>query len=173
MVMALCGSCGSDDGAAAGSTGSGPTPTPSPTSIGAAITTSVASGALPNLDTGASVTGTDVNTNGIRDDIDTYINSLSDSDSGKSALRQNAVAVQSSLTVNTSDANAVATAAQKVTASAQCVHAQYPAEQASEKLNQIEKYTVNTKDRFIAYANFNSALNGNVGIIGEGSGCGQ
>ena len=154
-----------------------PTPTPtgssSVTSIGQAITASIADGSLPTLDVSTSVAGPDANSNGIRDDIDRYINALGDSDVEKAALRQQAAALQSSLVMTATDADTVAGQAQKMTAAVQCIYSRYPEATASAKVSDLEKYTVNTKERFLAYGRYNSAVSGNVTLSVEGTGCGQ
>jgi len=172
IVSPTVSSCGEDDG-------STPSPTPTPTatqavsSISTAIESALAAGSIPRLDTGPSVAGPDTNSNGIRDDIDSFINTLSDSEAGKASLRQLATAVQASLAINVSDQNALASGAQKITSGTQCVFSQYPEDTASDRVDDIEKYTVNTRERFLAYGQFNTALNGSVNLTAEGTGCAQ
>ena len=71
----------------------------------------VAGGELPTLDASSSVTGAHVNSDGVRDDIDTLIAAQTDTPAQKAALTQVAQSIQGTLTLNVSDSTAVTAAA--------------------------------------------------------------
>lgn len=88
LVLSMAGlyACGGGDG----DTGqdSGITPSAAPSSVREALLKMDADGTAPKLNRDADVAGTDVDGNGVRDDLDAYINSLPDTEPQKKALRQ-------------------------------------------------------------------------------------
>jgi len=130
-------------------------------------------GVIPTLNRDATVSGIDANVNGVRDDIDQYINSLPDTTPQKTALTQSAAALGIALTVNTTDPIALNAAATKVMNSTICLYSVYSTDLASQKGRDIEKFMVNTRTRLAAYEVFNTAMSGKTGKIPTlGSGCG-
>jgi hypothetical protein len=139
--------------------------------IGDAIKSAEKSGALPTLNRDDTILGPDVDANGVRDDIDAIINALPDTELQKKALRQNARALARTLVVDFNDPNAVRIAMNGLQKASRCKFYQYPPTEyqlLNQRNNEIEKWVVNTKTRFMAYQKFSAALNGtsNVGIYG-------
>ncbi|MBK3780230.1 hypothetical protein G3A43_08165 [Paraburkholderia aspalathi] len=153
LSLSACGGGSSDPN------GPSKTQTPAaPTSISQAIAQAETSGQIPTLNRDDTVTGP--TTNGVRNDIVAYINSLPDTPVQKKALLQDAAAIQSSLTVDTTNQAALLDVGQKIMKSSHCMFQQYGTTVASQKSGDLEKFTVNTKTRFDAYDKFNTAMSG-------------
>lgn len=139
-------------------------------SVAQAIDKAVANGALPKLDNGASLTGPDIDGNGVRDDIDAYINGLPYADVQKAALRQDAKANTAILTADvTSDASLMA-ASNLSARSVHCLRSLFHSDAHNLSQN-IEKYSFNTKARFDAYMKFSAAMGGKAVEIPSGNTC--
>ena len=67
-------------------------------------------GGYPTLDRSSDIAGPDANKNGVRDDIEAWINTLSVTEPQRKALMQKAKALQQTLLVDLNDKVAVATA---------------------------------------------------------------
>ncbi len=120
-------------------------------------------GLLPKLNRDNTITGPDTNHNGVRDDIDAYIESLPDTSEQKAALRQDARAVNAAMTVDVKDKKSLDEASLKINRSVTCLHHRYIGNGiASKKGKEIEAFMVNTKERFLAYQRFSIALSGSV-----------
>lgn len=123
------------------------------------------------LDRSTSLLGTDTDGNGVRDDIDAYINSLPDTSAQKAALRQAAAALNAALVVDLTDAVAVNAVSAKTSDAVSCVALVY-GNAAWRHSKNILKYVVNTKERFTAYMKYNQALSGKMlSLSPQGSGC--
>lgn len=131
----------------------------------------VASGALPTLDVTASVTGTDVDNNGVRDDIDTIIAKQTDTSVQRAALTQFAQSIQATLTLDVTNQSAVAAAATGVRKAIACLFTQYDATTAADRLNWLQEITINTLPRLQAYDRFNIAMNNSVAALETGTVC--
>lgn len=107
-----------------------------------------------------TIVGTDSDNNGIRDDIDAYIATLPYTDEQKKAVKQNARALNGTLTVDKAEKAAVIAANEKLTRSIGCLHFQLDSDKASKMFTDNQKMTVNTKKQFLEYEKFNSALSG-------------
>lgn len=149
LIMLLIAGCRADEGKTA-----------APTSVAAAIKQLEASGQYPVLQRDSTILGIDADSNGVRDDIDTYINSLPDTAAQKEALRQDARALSKAITTDPNNKSGVADAGNAINASIACLFEEYPEKLASQRSREIEKYTINTKERFVAYSAFNSAVSG-------------
>jgi hypothetical protein len=121
-----------------------------------------ASGKFPVLDRSDSIAGPDANANGVRDDMERYIDSKSDTQPQKNSLKSLSRALSRSMTVDTKDRNALREVANNINLSVICMHQTYPSNVASPAGDEIEKLTVNTRARYAAYMKFNSAMNGTV-----------
>jgi hypothetical protein len=120
-------------------------------------------GALPDLDTTEDVSGKDEDSNGIRDDIDRFIQSLPVTTGQAEKLSTTAKYLQSAITVDPAtraDGNEFA----REMAQAQiCVmYAFNDRKQARLYLRQIESYTANTYQRALQYNAYNQSRNGSV-----------
>lgn len=120
-------------------------------------------GALPDLDTSDDVPGQDVDTNGIRDDIDRFIQGLPVDQTQAAKLSDYAKAIQQSITVDpaTRD-NGNEFAQEKAQAQICAMHAFSDRKQARLYLRQIESYTANTYQRALQYNAYNQSRNGSV-----------
>jgi len=127
-------------------------------------------GLLPTLDVSSSVPGTDANGNGVRDDLDKFIASLPDSAAQKNALTQLAQAVQAAMTVDTTNATAVATVSLNLNRADTCIWAVYPSGQSAKAMT-IEELSVNTLNRLKAYEQYNAARDGAVDPALTGNTC--
>lgn len=144
---------------------------PAPTNIATAIKAADENGSLPQLNRDETISGTDNDNNGVRDDIDAYITSLPDTPAQKNVLKQSAVALGNALKVDTTNRNALLEVSAQISAASWCRHNQYDTATASKKSAEIEKLMINTKIRFMAYDKFNAALSGTTSVSPQGDGC--
>lgn len=184
LMGALAGCGGGDGGGPIGGNGTGngsgqgggnppvTEPTQTPVQKVAALETS---GAIPQLERTASVSGGDTNTNGVRDDIDAYITSQYSSAPQRAAAQQMAKALQKSLLVNPQDINAVKSIDREISRGINCIYAKFDGANGSQppaKVAQVlESLTTNTKERLLAYLNYNKALDGTSSALPEGDSC--
>lgn len=131
------------------------------------------SGALPALDRSASITGPDVNNNGVRDDIEAYIASLPLSAVQKRAALQAAKALQNTLIVDVQDKTALQKVGDGLMASTKCLGDVFAPDiqNKSELSGKIESMTANTKARAQRYIQYNSARSGSVTSMPDGDTC--
>jgi hypothetical protein len=159
LLAAMVAGCGNgSDGPGGGTAGGMPTPI----SFKEAFSKLEASGQLPVLDRTDSIAGTDANANGVRDDMERYIDSKPDSQPQKNSLKSFSRVLSTAMTVDVKDKNALRGVVNKLNISVICLHETYPMGRGSSMLREIEKLTVNTRNRYDAYMKFNSALNGSV-----------
>lgn len=131
-------------------------------------------GKLILLDRTTDITGMDLDKNGVRDDIDRWVQSQPFSTDQKKAATQLAVAIQSSLVVDISNdiaLRAVQTASREAVT---CIFARFPTDaqpNPSKVIHSLQKYTVNTRERVMVYLAYNHALNGSVNKIPPGDNC--
>ena len=135
---------------------------PAPANFKDAFTKLENSGKLPILDRSTSLAGPDINANGVRDDIDRYIDSKPGTQAQKNSLKSLSRVLNRAMTVDTKDPNALRSVANSLNTSVGCMWKAYPAGAASPLGDEIEKLTVNTQARYDAYMKFNSAMNGSV-----------
>ncbi len=121
-----------------------------------------ASGQLPTLDLSTSVAGTDGDANGVRDDLDQVVAALPDSAAQRAALIQLARGLQGALTLDPTDAAAVASAASALNRAVACAWTAYAASAAPAKVALVQELSVNTMPRVAAYDRFNAAMDGTV-----------
>ena len=168
VLLAACGSGGKDAPAPAPEV---PVPAPVIKTFTEAVSKAETTGGIPVLDRTTTLAGTDGNTNGIRDDIETYINGLPDTDAQKNALRQTARAFTSVLATNLADGNALNASSTKLSNASSCLFKQYPSALASKRAREMEKLHINTRLRFDAYDAYNAALSGTTSLAPVGDGC--
>jgi hypothetical protein len=152
--------------------------TSAPTTAAAAAATPLqtiqalqASGQLPMLDTSTSLTGTDSDQNGVRDDLDTYISGRKDTPVEKKALTQLAAAIQSTLTVDTTNASALAATSLALNRADTCIWQQYKGNNPSLQTHTMEELSINTQVRLVAYEAYNAARNGAAIVSISGNTC--
>lgn len=164
VALAACGSDSNDSGSPAQepATPTPPSPVSQPTTIKESIAKLEANGQLPILDRSGNLTGADGNNNGVRDDIDSYVGALTDSQPQKNSLVQLAQAMSATLVVDTTNEAATRDVTDKLNVAVACVWKNYPPEVAGEKVTDIRKVTVNTKTRYDAYKKYGDAVAGAV-----------
>lgn len=148
-----------------------PPPPPSSQSLGEAVAAAGRAGSLPTLNRDATVAGPDIDNNGIRDDLDALIAALPDAAPQKAALRQSAVALQAALTADPATQGESLAASRQISAASACLYARFEAPLAHKKSLEIEKLTVNTRNRLIAYQRFAKAIAGTTIALPQGDGC--
>lgn len=143
--------------------------------VAAALAQLEASGQIPILDRSASLTGPDTNNNGVRDDIDNYINSLPDTLAQKMALRQDARAITNAMLVGSqsNDEAVLRAATTQIGRSIHCIYLQYGSPVASKKASSIQKFVANTRLRFNAYIQFGAKISGTTARRPTGDSCEQ
>jgi hypothetical protein len=154
--------------ACGGSSGSGGS---SASTVAAQLQALVASGALPTLDVSSSVTGTDADSNGVRDDIDAIIRAQSDTGTQKAALTQFAQSIQATLTLDATNSSAVSAAAGSVRTAVACLFTQYDGATAAKRARWIQEISINTMVRLQAYDKFNAVMSGTVTPAATGAVC--
>jgi hypothetical protein len=143
--------------------------TSAPATVAEALKMADQRGTYPPLNRDTSIAGPDANNNGVRDDIDAYIASLPDSAAQKAALAQESAALTHAMSIDTTDPNALADALKRIANAATCVQTRYYLSTA--KSPDMEKLTINTKVRFMAYEAFNTAASGHSFVLPQGDGC--
>jgi CheY-like chemotaxis protein len=129
-------------------------------------------GTLPKLDITDSVTGTDGNANGVRDDVDKIIAAQPDTQVQRAALTQLAQSIQASLAGSSSDSAAVAATSSKMNLAVACIFLRYAdATQAAGQVRWLQEISVNTLPRLNAYEAFNHAMSGSVTHSATGAVC--
>jgi hypothetical protein len=120
-------------------------------------------GLLPKLNRDNTITGSDTNHNGVRDDIEAYIESLPDTPEQKSALRQDARVINEAMTVDVTNQKLLENVSLKIERAVRCLGRKYTKHGVSTKKGkEIQAFMVNTKERFIAYQKYNMARSGSV-----------
>lgn len=120
-------------------------------------------GILPNLDRSTDVNGPDSDSNGIRDDVSSYIETLPITPDQKPSVNQLAKAVQRTLLVDITVSTDLRQASTNLSSAIQCISIKFPdVDQRSSIVDGIEKVTVNTRERSMQYIQFNNALSGTV-----------
>jgi len=141
------------------------------TTVEQAIMAAESNGSIPRLNHDNTITGPDKDNNGIRDDIDAYIATLPYTEVQKKAVKQHAKALSTSLTVDTTDKTALLKVADDMSRASECVYTKLADNIPSKIKSDNEKMIVNTKNRFLQYEKFNSALSGGVFASPIGDGC--
>jgi hypothetical protein len=134
-----------------------------------------ASGEIPKLERGNALVGADINANGVRDDVEAIINSSYPSSIQRAAAMQTAKAMQNALTVDKADSLAVKAADREISRGINCVYSNFDgangSKQPAQVVQELEAITTNTKQRLLAYLQFNKALDGTSSALPEGDTC--
>lgn len=138
-----------------------PSPPPTPT-LAEQIKTLEDSGAYPKLDRSADLKGPDQNANGVRDDVEAWINAQSISDVQKKAAVQIAQTFQSALFVDLTDKAALQADGDANSAASNCMFEAFNKDTTAERklINKLVAITFNTKERTMRYIAYNKALSG-------------
>ena len=126
---------------------------------------------MPKLDRSASIAGPDADTNGVRDDVQQYIGALPDSQEQKRALAQMSAGLSAAMLADTASDAQLRAAASKLVDAVNCIWRRYDSQTANAKVEEIRKVTVNTRQRFEAYAAYNKARSGAVVALPSGDTC--
>ncbi|KDM92305.1 hypothetical protein [Photobacterium galatheae] len=132
------------------------------------------SGRIPNLESTDSIQGIDADENGIRDDVEIYIDSQYIESEKNEAARQYARTLQMALLTDTSDVAAVKKISVEETLAISCIYSKFK-DQEGEKpavvVQQITSVTTNTKSRLLKDLALSKAMNGMVFTLPEGDSC--
>lgn len=132
-----------------------------------------ASGTIPKLDRSDSLAGTDANSNGVRDDLDTYISSIYIQAQQRAAALQFAKAMQAAVLVGGGNADVRKMVAQQLNDGVSCVYAKFynTDTRPSAVIDELEAMTTNTKRRLLSYIAYNNAMDGISLAMPEGDAC--
>lgn len=122
-----------------------------------------ASGAVPKLDRTDSLTGTDVDQNGVRDDIDAFVTREYSSEPEWKAATQTARALQKGLLVEEGDVNSAKAIMRETARGIDCIYEKFPVgspKSAAQVSRELEALTTNTKARLLAHLRFSKTLDG-------------
>jgi len=165
-ALAACGGSGdSNDGQQSGTT------PPSVEGPAVDILALEESGDLPRLERGDSLAGADVDGNGIRDDIDAYIDQHYSGEKRQSAARQFARVMQATLLVPENDGEAARAVALRVMRGIVCTYSTFDDADAGKVIEEIRAITTNTKSRLLAHLAYDRALDGMAFTLPKGDTC--
>lgn len=130
-------------------------------------------GAIPRLDRSNSLEGVDANLDGIRDDVESFINFNYAGIDQRNAARQFASTLQEALLVNEEDLDAAKAVSIKITRAVNCIYSRFDGtgKEPFDAVRDIESVTTNTKERLLQYLAFAKALDGTSSALPEGDTC--
>jgi hypothetical protein len=151
-------------GGGSGDSSSGTAPTaPDGLTLAQQIAQLERKGDYPTLDRSADIAGPDANQNGVRDDIEAWINTLDVTEPQRKALMQDAKSLQQALLVDINDKAAVQQVGEKMMAAINCGGDIFTSNAEHSKLGgKIEAMTANTRQRAERYMQYNKASSGSV-----------
>lgn len=132
------------------------------------------SGEIPKLERTNTIAGIDGDKNGIRDDIDIYIEKTYPSEEQQKAVKQFAKALQTSLLVDKEDIIAVKSVTNVSRRAISCIFEKVPngnSPNGGSVVEEILGATTNTKQRLIEYMALDKALDGTVISSPKGEVC--
>lgn len=157
---------------ACGGGGSQPPITTPPKTFQTTILDLESSGKLPALDRSASMAGPDANDNGIRDDVDAFINNQGYNAAQLKSAQQTARAIGKILIVNTNNQDELRASDLNLQKSIKCVFSKFSdVNQSAAAIKNIQKITANTKARVEAYIKYQIAMDGKVLASPQGDTC--
>jgi hypothetical protein len=145
---------------------------PTPPALKEQIAALERSGAYPALDRSSDVAGPDANRNGVRDDIEAWINVQPITDLQRKALMQSARALQRTLILDIKDKAALQKNGEEMMAATNCggdVFSPYVI--FSQLSGKIEAMTANTRERAKRYMEYNAARSGSSTTLPNGNTC--
>lgn len=129
---------------------------------------------LPGLDDSDDIAGSDDDGNGVRDDVDRYIDNLPDTREQKQSLRQASVAFRRSM-IDAEEGRLneqrVRQLNNRMADAIHCLGIVYGLEGLEKRFHQIRKVTVNTKPRFDARMVLNNRSDGIATTLPNGNTC--
>jgi hypothetical protein len=133
------------------------------------------SGAIPTLSRGTSLLGTDANANGVRDDIDQYLQRNYPGLLEQAAARQIAIALQKAIAVDALDNIEVKNIAIEIALADNCIYHVFDGSNGSKPSAQVsqemESITTNTIERLLSYLSFSQSLDGTSWALPNGDTC--
>ena len=146
---------------------------PSDEAVAEALEALEASGAIPVLDRSVSIEGPDTDSDGVRDDVENYIESLPDTDAQKASLRQVSHAYTEAMRMGMGrpDTANLERMTEMIANAVNCIWETYGSDAAAGKVQDMTKIMVNTPERFDAYVQFDNLLGGFAITIPEGDTC--
>lgn len=172
VALAACGGHDHNDASANSDTTS--TTTTATATVGP-IAQLEKSGALPKLDRSASLAGPDADGNGVRDDIDAYINGKFSDLKQRKAVLQDARAMQKAVLVDATNKEATKAVSLEIFASVNCMFSAFPDGEGQVSPiaigGKIEAITANTKTRLKAYLAYNKSRDGTASTMPQGDTC--
>lgn len=149
---------------AAGNSSSGASPAaPGSLTLAQQIEQLERKGGYPTLDRSSGIAGPDANKNGVRDDIEAWINTLNVTEPQRKALMQKAKSLQQTLLVDLTDKDAVQRVGEGLMASTHCGASRFkPFAEFIGPNQKIEAMTANTRQRAERYMQYNKASSGSV-----------
>ncbi|MEM7217387.1 MAG: hypothetical protein AAF515_03410 [Pseudomonadota bacterium] len=149
-----------------------PNSSPPPASIDDIVLDAESSGVIETFDRTDSLGGVDADDDGIRDDIAAYIDSFELSSARASAATQLARSLQTGMTIDVQNPQAVQEAAVSLRRAVACVAERSPDPLSiSTLVRALEAATANTRQRTDQYIAFNKALGGDVLRLPDTSAC--
>lgn len=131
-------------------------------------------GALPKLDRSDDLAGPDENNNGVRDDIEAYIEQEYSDPQQRAAAMQIARAAQKGVLVDASDKNAVRQVVRETSYAVRCTLNVFDIDAGKNPAlvsREIHDMTTNTKKRLLAYLEYDKALDGMSLSLPKGDTC--
>ena len=166
-VLLLLAGCGEGQGAKA--------PAPAEDSPEQKVAQLEASGAIPQLDRLPTVAGIDANGDGVRDDIELYIEKTYADPAQRRAAMQMARAYQRMLLVDKNDAVALQAVSEQSFRAVACLKFAFPGTTgrvaSARMMENVRAVSTNTKERLQAYLAHNKAQSGSVSVPPEGNTC--
>jgi len=148
---------------------------PAGESLESAVARLEASGELPMLDRTDSLAGIDANGNGVRDDIERYIEKKYTEPALRRAAMQNARALQETLLVDKTSEAALDAVSERGSRATTCGARVFTGPDGLKSYLQmsaeLESMTSNTKKRLKAYLDYSRARSGSVSTMPEGDTC--
>lgn len=156
FILVGCGGGSSTSAAIATAVASQPSPAASQAGPLALLT------APDTLDRSTAIAGPDANADGVRDDINRWIDDQALSDPQKRAVMQMARTMQQTMLVDSTDKPAARATAERDFVAIRCVYAAFErgSDKPSQLVSRVESMTANTKERTMQYIKYNAALGG-------------
>lgn len=134
-----------------------------------------ASGSIPRLERTNTIVGIDANSNGVRDDVEAFINSNYTITAQRAAAMQYAKGMQAALSVDTKNIIQVKEVKKRLSSATSCIYAKFAvttgAKHPAEVNAELRELTTNTKQRLLAYLAYSKALDGSSWAAPEGNSC--
>lgn len=146
--------------------------TSTPATLNEQIAVLERSGAYPALDRSSDIAGPDTNRNGVRDDVETWINGQPVTDIQRKALMQRARALQRTLLVDIEDRAALQRSGDELMSSSNCGGDVFsPFAIFTTMAGKIEAMTADTRERARRYMQYNAASSGSSTTLPDGNTC--